>query len=110
MGNPQTDRLLGQLGLEHVVTIPCRSAPAARNTELVMDENEIDLEDEDEMAGAECVADENEIDLDEDNEEGEGIASDQNEICIDSNEDEAKDTPSSEMETGEGNKRPRLEE
>jgi lariat debranching enzyme len=72
MGNPQTDRLLDLLQLEHVLTIPFRQGeglPAARvaPTEPVVDENELDIDDEDDAN----MKDENEVDID-DAEDGEG--------------------------------------
>lgn len=40
MGNPQTDRLLQKLDLQHIITVPYRQE------QKVVDENEIDLEDD----------------------------------------------------------------
>jgi hypothetical protein len=42
MGNPQTDRLLQKLDLQHIITVPYHQE------QDVVDENEIDLEDDEE--------------------------------------------------------------
>lgn len=78
MGNPQTDTLLGVLGLDHVLTVPFdpEVTPFAflstknRNDNLVApDANEIDIDDLSDGNGNEkqdvAVPDANEIDIDE---------------------------------------------
>ena len=72
MGNPQTDRFLASLGLDHKVTIPYRIVTATGGDRAAMP--------------GEAVEDENEIDLDEVSHD-EKIEADQNEIAIDSEEE-----------------------
>jgi len=87
MGNPQTDRLLEILELDHIpnLTIPYNSATnnsattATRNLDAnVEDENEIVLDYDGEADEVAPVADKNEddIDIDDDDDEGEGSPDD----------------------------------
>jgi len=72
MGNPQTDRLLHQLGLDHVVTVPYQEQNTADENEIDLDEameddpNSIDIDDGEAEESNIPDADENEIDLDDD--------------------------------------------
>ena len=72
MGNPQTDRFLASLGLDHKVTIPYRIVTATGGDRAAMP--------------GDAVEDENEIDLDEVSHD-EKIEADQHEIAIDSGEE-----------------------
>jgi lariat debranching enzyme len=113
MGNPQTDRLLDRLELEHIVTIPFNNLPVHCNVsantrvERIVDENEIflDYEGNEEMANAEGATDENEINLEDENDQEV-----ETEISIEDKDGGAGEAPSSEMDVVEGKKRPRLEE
>ncbi len=109
MGNPQTDRLLKILKLDHVLTVPydpeltpsvlsamLQGKPIGRQTTAGMakDENEIDIESEEEeaidtetaKATATVVEDDNEIDIDIDDDIDDD-GDDSNEINIESDED-----------------------
>ena len=82
MGNPQTDRILSLLEMEHVITVPYEPIPAMAKPppgERAVDENEIDLEEEEEeeeakgekaLSTAEPLGkDENELSIDEDDDD-----------------------------------------
>ena len=87
MGNPQTDRLLQKLELQHIVTIPSVYYSVVDDV-VVVDENEIDIDDEED----DVERDENEIDLDSDVDDEE-VERDENEIDLDDMEDDDDDAP-----------------
>jgi len=87
VGNPQTDWLLGALGLDHRGTVPWCDEKKGVSTK---DANEINIDSDDEdQAG---TVDANEIDLDDDGTD-EGEAQDTNEIDLDDDDEkDAKET------------------
>ncbi|GMH84758.1 hypothetical protein TrVE_jg5260 [Triparma verrucosa] len=94
-GNPQTDRLLGVLEMEHLGTVMWKGGEAeAGNFKEVQeggfvvdgadaDENEIDLHDDE--GGGEAGGDEDEIDLGDDDDDEKN---DENEIDLDDDDDD----------------------
>jgi len=120
MGNPQTDRLLSCLELEHIATIPYSGPPTT--TRMIDDKNEIGVGGGGDGDGDDdgVPKDENEIDLDNDDDQVDVAeddqvdvaedADDENEIDIDDDtggEDELdRDTNGGDPTT----KKPRIEE
>lgn len=66
IGNPQTDRLLQILNLDHIVTVPFIFQQHSMNTDLNADTNEIELDSDNHPEPIKPDEDENEIDLDDD--------------------------------------------
>eukprot|EP00980_Cylindrotheca_fusiformis_P028690 scaffold22638_cov138-Cylindrotheca_fusiformis.AAC.2 len=103
MGNPQTDRILSILEMEHTITVPFDTSQtlwnATQSAESIADENEIDIDSLSDVSNgkirvqpdpasarsATIIEDENEIDLSSDNELGpnEELVSEMNETGLD---------------------------